>query len=327
MEFDKRKRYYVYAWYIKETNEIFYIGKGTGNRYRTRKRENKYFMKMLKSHDCAPRILYKNLDEKTAFDIEKREIALFRNMGRRPLTNVLDGGENPPKMAVPHSEEWRKHQSEGQIRSYKENPERCKEDSNRMKKFLATEKGKEFQQRSVKARRTESFRKKQSIVCTAANNTEEYKQRMSEHWKEYFRVHGAYESMIGENNHNAQKVRQFDKNENFIKEYKTITEASKATGVSISKISAVCRGKRKTAGGFIWKFATSKRISLAGAKRSTENPKCRKAVLQCAKSGEVIAEYESVAKAAEALNGNRSNIIACLKGRIKSAYGHVWIYK
>lgn len=327
MEFDTRKRYYVYAWYIKETNEIFYVGKGTGNRYRTRKRENRYFMNVLKSHDCEPRILCKDLDEKTAFDIEKRTIAALRRHGVGRLTNVLDGGENPPRITAPHSEEWKAHQREGLKRLYKENPEKCTEISNRMKKFLATDKGKEFQRKSIKARSTDAFRKRLSIICTAANRTEEYRQRMSNYWKDYFKTNGAYECLVGENNHNAQKVRQFDKSENFIAEYKTITEASKATGVSASKISSVCRGERKTAGGYIWRFATSKRIKLSGAKRSKENPSCRKAVLQCTKNGELVAEHKSIADAAKAVGGDRSNIIACLKGRIKSAYNYVWVYK
>lgn len=327
MEFDKEKRYYVYAWYIKETNEIFYIGKGTGNRYRTRKRENKYFMKVAGSHECVPRILYNNLDEKTAFEIEKREIAFFREFGHRPLTNVLDGGENPPKMTEPHSEEWKAHQREGLIRSFAEHPERRLEISTRMKKFFLTEEGKRFQERSKAARQTDAFRKRQSVICRASNRTKEYRERMSNYWKEYFKENGPYECMVGNNNHNAQKVLQLDKSESLIQEFPTMTEASKATGVSVSKISAVCRGERKTAGGYIWRFATSKRIKLSGAKRSKENPSCRKAVLQYTKNGELVAEHKSIMDAAESLGKDKANIIACLKGRIKSAYNYVWVYK
>ena len=34
--------YYVYEWYVIDTNEIFYVGKGTRNRYKVRK-HNKFF--------------------------------------------------------------------------------------------------------------------------------------------------------------------------------------------------------------------------------------------------------------------------------------------
>jgi len=47
-------------------------------------------------------------------------------------------------------------------------------------------------------------------------------------------------------------VEQYDLNDNFIAEYKSIKEAYKYTG--IDQISACCNGKRKRAGGFIWKF-------------------------------------------------------------------------
>lgn len=49
-------------------------------------------------------------------------------------------------------------------------------------------------------------------------------------------------------------VYQYDKNNNLIAYYETATDAKKATGISNSDIGQVCKGKRKTAGGFIWRF-------------------------------------------------------------------------
>lgn len=42
--------------------------------------------------------------------------------------------------------------------------------------------------------------------------------------------------------------------------YCTITEASKATGVSVGKISRTCNGKQKTAGGYHWRYATEEEV-------------------------------------------------------------------
>jgi hypothetical protein len=54
---------------------------------------------------------------------------------------------------------------------------------------------------------------------------------------------------------NPQKpVLQFDKQGNFIKEYPSQSQASRKNKISQTNISRVCLGKRKTAGGFIWKF-------------------------------------------------------------------------
>lgn len=49
-------------------------------------------------------------------------------------------------------------------------------------------------------------------------------------------------------------VIQYDLNGNFIKEYKTMFQAGKETGVDVRYISACCRNKQKTAKGYIWKY-------------------------------------------------------------------------
>lgn len=49
-------------------------------------------------------------------------------------------------------------------------------------------------------------------------------------------------------------VLQFTKNNEFVKRYNSITEASRETEIACSNISQCCSGKRKSAGGFIWKY-------------------------------------------------------------------------
>lgn len=55
-------------------------------------------------------------------------------------------------------------------------------------------------------------------------------------------------------NRKGKSVLQYDTNENFIKEYSKIAEATEYSGVSGVQISAVLRGRQKTSGGFIWKY-------------------------------------------------------------------------
>ena len=57
--------------------------------------------------------------------------------------------------------------------------------------------------------------------------------------------------------YNKTKVNQYDLNGNFIKTWNCITEFYKEKGVSIksSTISMCCKGKRKTAYGYKWKYA------------------------------------------------------------------------
>lgn len=51
-----------------------------------------------------------------------------------------------------------------------------------------------------------------------------------------------------------RKVKQFDLNGNLIKTYEYIKDASKLLNIDPSSISKCCKGKRKTAGKFIWEF-------------------------------------------------------------------------
>ena len=44
------------------------------------------------------------------------------------------------------------------------------------------------------------------------------------------------------------------------------------------------------------------------------------------KNGIKIKEYKSIKEASEDINGLSTNIVKCLKGKTKSAYGYQWLY-
>lgn len=52
-----------------------------------------------------------------------------------------------------------------------------------------------------------------------------------------------------------QRVQQIDKDGNIIATYPSMREAERQTGINNTRISAVCRGESKQAGGYIWKKA------------------------------------------------------------------------
>ena len=324
MKFDTERRYYVYAWYVKDTSEIFYIGKGTRNRYKNRRRENRYFTRMVNSHDCDSLILKDCLTEEEAFDLEKVMIEHYRRKSRR-LTNVQEGGEQPPVHCGSRPDWWVENMRKGIIKYNLEHPEKALESSKRMKDFLKTDDGKAFAKKSIMSRQTEKYKRECSKRVQKFCHTDEYRKKLSDATKAYYAEHGT-ERYDGANNHNAQAIRQYDLNGNFIMEYDTITNASKATGTCLSKISAVAKGRRKTAGGYVWTYSNDKKITFnhRGIKYNQKNTR---AVLKCDLSGNVIDEYPSIACAARENNVERTNIIACLKGRIKTAYGYFWIYK
>lgn len=53
-------------------------------------------------------------------------------------------------------------------------------------------------------------------------------------------------------------VSQYDKNDNYITTFDSIIIAEKETGITSQNIGKVCKGKRNSAGGFIWKYDTKK---------------------------------------------------------------------
>lgn len=68
-----------------------------------------------------------------------------------------------------------------------------------------------------------------------------------------------YEDIIDPKSHIIQKtnkkpVLQFDKSGNYIAEFESASAASLITGINLGNISQVCMNKRKTAGGYIWKY-------------------------------------------------------------------------
>lgn len=54
--------------------------------------------------------------------------------------------------------------------------------------------------------------------------------------------------------YNVMAVLQYDLQNNLIAEFKSLSEAERKTGVYSQNIGRVCKGIRKTAGGFIWKY-------------------------------------------------------------------------
>jgi 20S proteasome alpha/beta subunit len=73
--------------------------------------------------------------------------------------------------------------------------------------------------------------------------SETHKQRKTGHWLR----------SDGHHNGNAKKVYQYDKDGNFIQEWKCASYASKELKINKSCISEVIKGKQKTAGGYVWK--------------------------------------------------------------------------
>lgn len=56
------------------------------------------------------------------------------------------------------------------------------------------------------------------------------------------------------NNGQSKKVSQYAMDGSYIRSYQSATDAAKAIGKDVANLCAVCRGKQKSCGGYLWKY-------------------------------------------------------------------------
>ena len=83
-------KFYVYEWFIVETKEIFYVGKGSKNRYKHRKHNN-LFNYILQNNNCNSRIIKEFNTEEEAFEYEYIRINELWEKGQCKA-NIYKGG-------------------------------------------------------------------------------------------------------------------------------------------------------------------------------------------------------------------------------------------
>ena len=98
---------------------------------------------------------------------------------------------------------------------------------------------------------------------------------------------------------------------NIIAEYKSINDAAKCLKIGQSNISACCRGKSLTAGGFHFKYKENKEIHIRDKK---DNFTCGKKVYQYDKNNHLIKVFNTISECASRFNVNKKTIQSKLKG-------------
>jgi hypothetical protein len=95
----KSTSYMTYAHYRNDTNQIFYIGKGSGNRPFNTFNRSKYWKSVAEKHGYSIKILAQWNNENDAFVHEEFLISYFRNAGH-PLVNSSSGGRGGSTGAI-----------------------------------------------------------------------------------------------------------------------------------------------------------------------------------------------------------------------------------
>ena len=159
--------------------------------------------------------------------------------------NLSDGGSNGNNFAGKTDEEMEEiRQKQSEAHKGKKHSEKSKQKISNAKKgennpFY----GKHHTEESrKKMRENHANNKGENNPNYGKHPSEETKQKLSKARK-------------GKNNPKAKRVYQYDLNGNLIRVWDYIKQASEELGINKESISKCCRGKRKTAGGFIWRYA------------------------------------------------------------------------
>lgn len=81
--------FYVYEWYIKETGEVFYVGKGRGDRYKEYHERAYEAEKIRERFETDVRFVAKNLTEAQALELETNEMTRILNETNYCLANRI----------------------------------------------------------------------------------------------------------------------------------------------------------------------------------------------------------------------------------------------
>jgi hypothetical protein len=120
----------------------------------------------------------------------------------------------------------------------------------------------------------------------------------------------------------SRKVYQYDLNGNLLKEYKSLRDAERETGINHGNISKCCSGKLKHSSAFIFSYEPNNSIE------PLKNPNAqKKKILQIDVDGNVIAEYISIAEAAKANSVDASNVSRVCSGVIKHVKNKLFKFK
>lgn len=261
------ERFYVYEHIRKDTGAVFYVGKGSGNRYRNFCNRGKYWNNFCKSkQNVEVRLPIKNVDEEFSLLAEVELIDLYRRRGVR-LVNISNGGEGTSGW-IP-SQETRQRIGEANKHTPKASGEKHgmfgkKHTAESLAKMVASQNKRDHTNHPMRGKRhTEESKAKmsQSLKGTKIGKDNPFygKTHSPEVLEKMRLAHIGRKQSAEEIEKRAKKIRRAIICLTDNKLYSSITEASKILGIDGSSISACCKGKLKTAGKMKFTYAEIER--------------------------------------------------------------------
>lgn len=129
---------------------------------------------------------------------------------------------------------------------------------------------------------------------------------------------------IGLGNNFTRKVKQYDLNWIFIKEYDSIVLAAKEMNVSKGTISGVLIKHKKTAAGFIWRYSDDTNIDFN--EKITINENRGRSIGQYDLNMNLIKKHNRIVEAAKYVGIHKNNIWGVINNLRKTSGGFIWKY-
>lgn len=236
--------------------EPFYVGKGNESRiYTSLKRGSNFKMNKIKKvskNNIKVIKLYEGIGNLESL---KLETLVISKIGRRdlklgPLVNLTDGGDG--RLLSPHSEETKKKISETK-KSQNLHIYHSEEVKEKLREINKGENNPMFGKHH-----SDEIKEKHSLRTSGINHPMYGKKHNDETLKKIKDKRNAVIDQQEINKKsaelNSKKVLQFTLDGEFIKEYNSIKETAKETGLSESLIGKTCRGVVKNPSKFIFNF-------------------------------------------------------------------------
>lgn len=284
--------FYVYVHRRKDTLDVFYVGKGVGKRAWKHAGRNEWWHRVVKKYGRTVEIVKRFDDEDLAFELEKELIAFY---GRDKVCNLTDGGMG----GVAVSEETRAKMSAAR------------------KGRKVSEETREKMRRAATGRRHSDDTKQKLRIANIGKkrgpHSEEVKKKISDAKK------GVVFSLehcakISESKKGAPGRKKTEEEKEYLR---LINMGRRHTAESIEKIREKAIGRKHS-------LETKQKMRLINIATTDRLKK----PIEC--SNGLIFSYSGEAQEWLRANGfpaaQKTNIVSCCKGKLKTAYGYVWRY-
>lgn len=233
------KRFYVYIHRKISDNTPFYIGKGTKYRCTDKTGRSKYWFRVAEKYGVYVQIYKYGITSEEACNLEKE---IIKKVGLKKLSNISQGGENGLVGKLNHmygvrllKEKNGNYMNRGFLNPLSK-PVLCFDlNGNFIKEYAS------LQETLIDGFLPQCI----SRVCNG---------KAKQHKGFFFVKKSDYKNQIyKEGKTSRKKVLCFDIEDNFIKEYNSVSK-TKEDGFCPKKVSAVCLGKRKTHKKHKWQY-------------------------------------------------------------------------